>query len=102
MSRFVSRMFFFKQKTAEEMRISDGSADVCASDLEFCPRQRRSSFGSHDAGSGALRSDIVRKRQKMPFRRKRLDDRVQLGGEALAGLAHDPVGQRLQRTVRKA
>src|SRR3546814_10333778 len=26
-------MFFFKQKTAYEMRISDGSSDVCSSDL---------------------------------------------------------------------
>src|SRR3546814_7006591 len=25
--------FFFKQKTAYEMRISDGSSDVCSSDL---------------------------------------------------------------------
>src|SRR3546814_6454197 len=25
--------FFFKQKTADEMRISDGSSDVCSSDL---------------------------------------------------------------------
>src|SRR3546814_7905669 len=30
--------FFFKQKTAYEMRISDWSSDVCSSDL---PRQRR-------------------------------------------------------------
>src|SRR3546814_10594960 len=29
--------FFFKQKTAYEMRISDWSSDVCASDLP-CPR----------------------------------------------------------------
>src|SRR3546814_10045276 len=28
--------FFFKQKTAYEMRISDWSSDVCSSDL-FCP-----------------------------------------------------------------
>src|SRR3546814_8456292 len=28
--------FFFKQKTAYEWRIRDGSADVCSSDLE-CP-----------------------------------------------------------------
>src|SRR3546814_10895862 len=27
-------MFFFKQKTAYEMRISDWSSDVCSSDLE--------------------------------------------------------------------
>src|SRR3546814_9756049 len=29
----VVRFFFFKQKTAYEMRISDWSADVCSSDL---------------------------------------------------------------------
>src|SRR3546814_2274711 len=28
-----SFVFFFKQKTAYEMRISDGSSDVCSSDL---------------------------------------------------------------------
>src|SRR3546814_8549696 len=27
--------FFFKQKTADEMRISDWSSDVCSSDLVF-------------------------------------------------------------------
>src|SRR3546814_2618534 len=32
-------VFFFKQKTAYEMRISDWSSDVCSSDLR-CPRQR--------------------------------------------------------------
>src|SRR3546814_5140335 len=29
--------FFFKQKTAYEMRISDWSSDVCSSDLLFAP-----------------------------------------------------------------
>src|SRR3546814_5486494 len=29
--------FFFKQKTAYEMRISDWSSDVCSSDLELLP-----------------------------------------------------------------
>src|SRR3546814_9216225 len=29
--------FFFKQKTAYEMRISDWSSDVCSSDLSLCP-----------------------------------------------------------------
>src|SRR3546814_1846490 len=28
-------IFFFKQKTAYEMRISDWSSDVCSSDLSF-------------------------------------------------------------------
>src|SRR3546814_8000557 len=30
-------IFFFKQKTAYEMRISDWSSDVCSSDLRRCP-----------------------------------------------------------------
>src|SRR3546814_1131351 len=30
---FVCCCFFFKQKTAYELRISDGSSDVCSSDL---------------------------------------------------------------------
>src|SRR3546814_2774871 len=29
-------VFFFKQKTAYEMRISDWSSDVCSSDLPHC------------------------------------------------------------------
>src|SRR3546814_7323373 len=34
--------FFFKQKTAYEMRISDWSSDVCSSDLGCPPAFRRS------------------------------------------------------------
>src|SRR3546814_7697345 len=40
MRGFVSSLlffFFFKQKTAYEMRISDWSSDVCSSDLLFLP-----------------------------------------------------------------
>src|SRR3546814_2782045 len=33
MMLFVCYFFFFKQKTAYEMRISDWSSDVCSSDL---------------------------------------------------------------------
>src|SRR3546814_9284840 len=32
--------FFFKQKTAYEMRISDWSSDVCSSDLSPPPRRQ--------------------------------------------------------------
>src|SRR3546814_8809251 len=31
----VLLLFFFKQKTAYEMRISDWSSDVCSSDLQY-------------------------------------------------------------------
>src|SRR3546814_6187455 len=34
MSFFLFLVFFFKQKTAYEMRISDWSSDVCSSDLD--------------------------------------------------------------------
>src|SRR3546814_10721327 len=34
---FCVCFFFFKQKTAYEMRISDWSSDVCSSDLGFAP-----------------------------------------------------------------
>src|SRR3546814_4821780 len=40
--------FFFKQKTAYEMRISDWSSDVCSSDLGAC--------GGGACGSGELQS----------------------------------------------
>src|SRR3546814_1003346 len=42
--------FFFKQKTAYEMRISDWSSDVCSSDL--LPVQRLHA-GQVDAAAGA-------------------------------------------------
>src|SRR3546814_12767940 len=35
LSSFVLFVFFFKQKTAYEMRISDWSSDVCSSDLSL-------------------------------------------------------------------
>src|SRR3546814_9819848 len=43
--------FFFKQKTAYEMRISDWSSDVCSSDLlRWFGRERRISPGSGRPG----------------------------------------------------
>src|SRR3546814_9350291 len=54
----VRSIFFFKQKTAYEMRISDWSADVCSSYLDQQRRQhlrttsgaeRRQPCGSHAA-----------------------------------------------------
>src|SRR3546814_1251340 len=47
--------FFFKQKTAYEMRISDWSSDVCSSDLEpFFPR----CAGPHLPGRRALADEV--------------------------------------------
>src|SRR3546814_10002651 len=41
--------FFFKQKTAYEMRISDWSSDVCSSDLSM------DALGRSDRSSGSLK-----------------------------------------------
>src|SRR3546814_3247648 len=43
-------VFFFKQKTAYEMRISDWSSDVCSSDLctgPVVPHRARRAAGGH-------------------------------------------------------
>src|SRR3546814_20320058 len=42
--------FFFKQKTAYEMRISDWSSDVCSSDLHDHDRQRSPYDRDHREG----------------------------------------------------
>src|SRR3546814_7674469 len=61
--------FFFKQKTAYEMRISDWSSDVCSSDLcngwgwrQFCWLRRLCSRAGHYVyydGGGADRSRFI-------------------------------------------
>src|SRR3546814_18170640 len=56
MSRFVVYFyvfFFFKQKTAYEMRISDWSSDVCSSDL--LPAQVGAALVADDRGRDAQR-----------------------------------------------
>src|SRR3546814_3146758 len=47
--------FFFKQKTAYEMRISDWSSDVCSSDLDFA--QMPSTLPVADGRGALLRSE---------------------------------------------
>src|SRR3546814_2878419 len=45
-------VFFFKQKTAYEMRISDWSSDVCSSDLGTAPATARASTATAGPYSG--------------------------------------------------
>src|SRR3546814_1812881 len=63
---FLSVFFFFKQKTAYEMRISDWSSDVCSSDLDGpggrrgrsrAPRRRRGRVGSSGPAGGPAHAD---------------------------------------------
>src|SRR3546814_7991985 len=48
--------FFFKQKTAYEMRISDWSSDVCSSDLG-ARRARRSLLPASGCEHGSVQAD---------------------------------------------
>src|SRR3546814_9236987 len=51
----VLSVFFVKQKTAYEMRISDWSSDVCSSDLDADPHRHGdvSRLGGHSAARSA-------------------------------------------------
>src|SRR3546814_8268231 len=57
---YLSLIFFFKQKTAYDLRISDWSSDVCSSDLLVLGRRGRSwrgLFGGEhplDASAGSV------------------------------------------------
>src|SRR3546814_4698988 len=54
-------MFFFKQKTAYEMRISDWSSDVCSSDLRAMRHVRRfEAVFAKDAAMLLRRKDVDR------------------------------------------
>src|SRR3546814_9776404 len=84
----MSYFFFFKQKTAYEMRISDWSSDVCSSDLYLqaarhdalvfppaAPRQSRAAYveglsGYHGQGAAVRNSDPGARRQPVGERRR--------------------------------
>src|SRR3546814_20767129 len=64
---YLRIFFFFKQKTAYEMRISDWSSDVCSSDLRLWLERRRIEQHRHPISG---RQQEWRRR---PDRRQRLD-----------------------------
>src|SRR3546814_10639887 len=70
--------FFFKQKTAYEMRISDWSSDVCSSDLAEIERLPREIVARgetvDDAGIGCLRHLLAKQRQRIRLRIAAMDD----------------------------
>src|SRR3546814_13775122 len=65
--------FFFKQKTAYEMRISDWSSDVCSSDLRPLDPRRRSRRRRSGGRAGAplvRRLDALRHRPQAEVARQ--------------------------------
>src|SRR3546814_3613245 len=73
---FLFYFFFFKQKTAYEMRISDWSSDVCSSDL------RGPIIGLEHFTSGALEGAPA------GFLTRLLADRAARGGGHLLDFGH--------------
>src|SRR3546814_3445909 len=76
--------FFFKQKTAYEMRISDWSSDVCSSDL-----QRPLARGIEEALSREFFPAVLQQLQQRALtgQLQRLDDDLVLGAAGIAGEA---------------
>src|SRR3546814_1351347 len=82
-------IFFFKQKTAYEMRISDWSSDVCSSDLprpeagqqlvgaaDVAAQLRKA--GRHDLGLDLEPSALLARRQRGDIGQRALE--LRLGG----------------------
>src|SRR3546814_12089400 len=66
--------FFFKQKTAYEMRISDWSSDVCSSDLRVVAavRDRRVHRARHvERNADVADRHVMRRAGNLPARRHR-------------------------------
>src|SRR3546814_2871305 len=80
--------FFFKQKTAYEMRISDWSSDVCSSDLDQQTAYALSAQKAPDGAAPAKGGDAVRF-----WRERRFDDleclKARFFRHAYAPHAHD-------------
>src|SRR3546814_18332883 len=91
--------FFFKQKTAYELRISDWSSDVCSSDL--CQRQRQL---AQQLVAGKVPRGVVDQLELVQVdveqRRLRAAARHGLQLAAHAALELAPVAQAGQRIVR--
>src|SRR3546814_2927069 len=89
--------FFFKQKTAYEMRISDWSSDVCSSDLTMVETDRAGAHGSrrrpaharhHGAGIHATGQERSKRHvgdqdRKSVVSGKSVSVRVDLGGRRI-------------------
>src|SRR3546814_13182148 len=101
-------VFFFKQKTAYEMRISDWSSDVCSSDLAAAHREHEAARGQgHRARAGP-----VRVRFRAEFRRLGAAEGTRRGGHrnhaALCRTAQprrhrrsiEPAARRMYRSIR--
>src|SRR3546814_2018200 len=73
--------FFFKQKTAYDMRISDWSSDVCSSDL----LERRIGLAAHDFVSALGAPQVLVTRARRDVSKPTIASRLWLRLEAMTG-----------------
>src|SRR3546814_5924871 len=85
---FLSLVFFFKQKTAYEMRISDWSSDMCSSDLIDAPAVRP--WRGADERVVVARGDAADVAAVHPA----LDRLILLGDAGIIGHEHQPARRR--------
>src|SRR3546814_11060097 len=78
---FLLFFFFFKQKTAYEMRISDWSSDVCSSDLHV---GEVVAVGAHELFHDILQALARRPRGFFEYADALLDVRLHAAAEAFA------------------
>src|SRR3546814_8376222 len=77
--------FFFKQKTAYEMRISDWSSDVCSSDLDTGDAATLQSANHYtDQQVAAWEQGLSEFRERVEDRFYRTDDRISRQGAMTA------------------
>src|SRR3546814_18399186 len=79
--------FFFKQKTAYEMRISDWSSDVCSSDLHIHDAATREAEIDAALEIVAVRVSELRRELALPA-----DNTLMHPGHGLAQFAHRIIG----------
>src|SRR3546814_17219757 len=84
-------VFFFKQKTAYEMRISDWSSDVCSSDLAIDEviSVSEDAIGSPPPGMQGIWGDITTGMIRISERRRALVIRPEYFVEAVEGRSAD-------------
>src|SRR3546814_10031506 len=89
-------VFFFKQKTAYEMRISDWSSDVCSSDLSSRPRAP--GCASRTGGGDSSEDSLVDPQPRIA--RQAHDPLVEIGIERVGRSDERRVGEECVSTCR--
>src|SRR3546814_16613438 len=96
-------LFFFKQKTAYEMRISDWSSDVCSSDLNDSIENKAGEHDDADRGDATLRADVLQQQSAGRQAEDRADPLDQAEHiDAGAHPASHPNHQRIERSPHQS